>query len=161
MPLVFDPTSLFDHGPFSPRELTESTYDKVLRYEALEQVGGEKGNILQFHKDPTPSLESRNAHLFSRSPVSPATRQLLEKPRRFVRKISRVPFKILEAPDIQDDFYLNLVDWSCRNLVAVALGSAVYLWSGTNNRVEKLCELSDSSCISSVRWMERVSTLVV
>lgn len=36
---------------------------------------------------------------------------------------SQAPVKTLEAPSIQDDFYLNLVDWSSQNVVAVALGS--------------------------------------
>jgi cell division cycle 20-like protein 1 (cofactor of APC complex) len=28
------------------------------------------------------------------------------------RKIPKMPFKVLDAPQLQDDFYLNLVDWS-------------------------------------------------
>jgi cell division cycle 20-like protein 1 (cofactor of APC complex) len=28
------------------------------------------------------------------------------------RKISKIPFKVLDAPSLQDDFYLNLIDWS-------------------------------------------------
>ena len=29
-----------------------------------------------------------------------------------VRKVSRKPYKMLDAPNLQDDFYLNLLDWS-------------------------------------------------
>ena len=39
-----------------------------------------------------------------------------------VRKISSQPYKVLDAPDLSDDFYLNLVDWSSTNILAVALG---------------------------------------
>jgi cell division cycle 20-like protein 1 (cofactor of APC complex) len=42
--------------------------------------------------------------------------------------ISNTPTKILDAPELQDDFYLNLVDWSNQNMVGVGLGSCVYLW---------------------------------
>ncbi len=28
------------------------------------------------------------------------------------RKIPKIPFKVLDAPALQDDFYLNLIDWS-------------------------------------------------
>lgn len=28
------------------------------------------------------------------------------------RKIAPNPYRILDAPGLQDDFYLNLVDWS-------------------------------------------------
>ena len=35
----------------------------------------------------------------------------------------------------QDDYYLNLVDWSSTNFLSVALGNAVYLWSASNLKV--------------------------
>lgn len=28
------------------------------------------------------------------------------------RKIAERPYKVLDAPNLSDDFYLNLVDWS-------------------------------------------------
>ena len=28
------------------------------------------------------------------------------------RKINKTPFKVLDAPYLQDDYYLNVVDWS-------------------------------------------------
>lgn len=43
--------------------------------------------------------------------------------------------QILDAPALQDDFYLNLVDWSSQNLMAVGLGSCVYLWSAATSKV--------------------------
>ena len=35
----------------------------------------------------------------------------------------------------QDDYYLNLVDWSSTNFLSVALGNSVYLWSASNLKV--------------------------
>ena len=55
--------------------------------------------------------------------------KLLLSPRRVTRKISKIPFKVLDAPELQDDFYLNLLDWSSQNVLSVGLGTAVYLWS--------------------------------
>ena len=46
-----------------------------------------------------------------------------------VRKIPRTPYKVLDAPQLQDDFYLNLVDWSSSNILAVGLHNAVYIYS--------------------------------
>ena len=40
-----------------------------------------------------------------------------------------MPFKVLEAPALQDDFYLNLIDWSAQNYIAVGLATSVYLWN--------------------------------
>jgi len=36
---------------------------------------------------------------------------------------------VLDAHNLQDDFYLNLLDWSDNNQIAVALDSSVYVWS--------------------------------
>lgn len=43
--------------------------------------------------------------------------------------------QVLDAPSLQDDFYLNLVDWSSQNVLAVGLGSCVYLWTATTSKV--------------------------
>ena len=51
------------------------------------------------------------------------------------RKIAPNPFRILDAPGLQDDFYLNLVDWSAQNILAVALESSVYVWNATTSTV--------------------------
>lgn len=45
------------------------------------------------------------------------------------RYIPSAPDRILDAPDILDDYYLNLVDWNSNNILAAALGSSVYLWN--------------------------------
>lgn len=52
-----------------------------------------------------------------------------------MRKISKIPFKVLDAPELQDDFYLNLVDWSSLNVLSVGLGTCVYLWSACTSQV--------------------------
>lgn len=43
--------------------------------------------------------------------------------------------QVLDAPQLQDDFYLNLVDWSSQNVLAVGLGACVYLWSACTSKV--------------------------
>ena len=52
-----------------------------------------------------------------------------------VRKISKIPFKVLDAPELGDDFYLNLVDWSSQNVLSVGLSTCVYLWSACTSQV--------------------------
>lgn len=68
------------------------------------------------------------------------------------RKIARAPFKILDAPNLQDDYYLNLLDWSSQNILAVGLGGSVYLWSGYTSKVAKLCDLGGGSTVTSICW---------
>lgn len=43
--------------------------------------------------------------------------------------------QVLDAPSLQDDFYLNLVDWSSQNTLAVGLGTCVYLWNASTSKV--------------------------
>ncbi|XP_071628343.1 fizzy-related protein homolog [Temnothorax longispinosus] len=74
---------------------------------------------------------------YSLSPLSAKSQKLLRSPRKATRKISRIPFKVLDAPELQDDFYLNLVDWSSQNVLSVGLGSCVYLWSAFLRRSSK------------------------
>eukprot|EP00879_Flechtneria_rotunda_P023653 GHRR01025028.1.p1 GENE.GHRR01025028.1~~GHRR01025028.1.p1 ORF type:complete len:402 (+),score=82.73 GHRR01025028.1:95-1300(+) len=76
-------------------------------------------------------------------------------PRRPPRKIPRAPYKVLDAPALADDFYLNLVDWSAQNLLAVGLDSCVYLWSAHTSKVTKLCELAPGDSVCSVAWSQR------
>ena len=98
---------------------------------------------------------------FSLSPVGMDSQRLLQSPRKTRRKISKVPFKVLDAPELQDDFYLNLVDWSAQNVLCVGLGSCVYLWSACTSQVTKLCDLGGNDTVTSVSWMQRGSHLAV
>lgn len=70
------------------------------------------------------------------------------------RYISSNPERILDAPDMIDDYYLNLLDWSQNNIVAVGLGKSVYLWDASTGTIDMLCELSSiDDSITSVQWM--------
>eukprot|EP00485_Elphidium_margaritaceum_P000854 CAMPEP_0202691048 /NCGR_PEP_ID=MMETSP1385-20130828/5871_1 /ASSEMBLY_ACC=CAM_ASM_000861 /TAXON_ID=933848 /ORGANISM="Elphidium margaritaceum" /LENGTH=522 /DNA_ID=CAMNT_0049346393 /DNA_START=80 /DNA_END=1648 /DNA_ORIENTATION=- len=54
------------------------------------------------------------------------------------RHINQTAERILDAPDLMDDFYLNLLDWSCGNVIAIGLGSSVYLWNSENGEISLL-----------------------
>jgi cell division cycle 20-like protein 1 (cofactor of APC complex) len=81
--------------------------------------------------------------------------------RRSTRRIARSPFKVLDAPALADDFYLNLVDWSSQNILAVGLGACVYLWSASTSKVTTLCDLGPQDCVCSVNWTQRGTYLAV
>ncbi|GCB77185.1 hypothetical protein scyTo_0015624 [Scyliorhinus torazame] len=99
---------------------------------------------------------------YSLSPVSNKSQKLLRSPRKPTRKISKIPFKVLDAPELQDDFYLNLVDWSSLNVLSVGLGTCVYLWSACTSQVIRLCDLSiDGDSVTSVGWSERGNLVAV
>ncbi|MCJ1251803.1 substrate-specific activator of APC-dependent proteolysis [Trapelia coarctata] len=106
-----------------------------------------------------PSLNTRS-DLYSLSPVKFDSQRLLLSPRKAPRAVSKVPFKVLDAPDLADDFYLNLVDWGSSNILGVGLGSCVYMWNSSSGRVTKLCDLTDDT-VTSVSWIQRGSHLAI
>eukprot|EP00249_Psilotum_nudum_P013438 c24334_g1_i3 orf=767-2278(-) len=121
-------------------------------------------NIFRFKSDLRghPS-NSKVESPYSLSPIG-ADRELrgiVTAPRKCPRKIARSPYKVLDAPALQDDFYLNLVDWSAHNLLSVGLGTCVYLWSACTSKVTKLCDLGPNDSVCSVGWTQRGTYLAV
>ncbi|GAB5366333.1 hypothetical protein AAMO2058_001135000 [Amorphochlora amoebiformis] len=110
----------------------------------------------------TPKKAKNPANPYSLSPVCNNSQGLLYTPRKTPRKIAKSPFKVLDAPSLKDDFYLNLVDWSGLNVLAVGLGQCAYLWSACTSKVTKLCDLSNvGDSITSVAWTQRGQHLAV
>lgn len=67
------------------------------------------------------------------------------------RKLPKSPYKILEAPDLKDDFYVDLLDWSSQNILAVGLNRCAYMWNPLTSKTLKFTELTADS-VSSVAW---------
>ncbi|XP_042546655.1 cell division cycle protein 20 homolog B [Dipodomys spectabilis] len=63
---------------------------------------------------------------------------------------------------LRNDYYLNLLDWNLQNLVAIALGSTVYIWNGENHTEIENIDLSlTCNYVSSVSWIKEGSCLAV
>ncbi|CAX41059.1 APC/C activator protein, putative [Candida dubliniensis CD36] len=69
-------------------------------------------------------------------------------------KIPNAPERVLDAPGLIDDFYLNLLAWSSTNLLAIGLEDAVYVWNASTGSVGLLCELADKTLVTSLRWSQ-------
>ncbi|VDK45712.1 unnamed protein product [Anisakis simplex] len=109
--------------------------------------------------DPSTSCSKRC--LFG-GPLSDDSQRLLKSPRKPQRKVPKNPYKVLDAPELQDDFYLNLVDWSSLNMLSVGLSTCVYLWSACNSQVVKLCDLgAENDTVTSVQWADKGDLLAV
>ena len=96
------------------------------------------------------------SELYSLSPIRFDSQRILQSLRKQPRYVNKVPFKVLDAPELADDFYLNLVDWGTSNILGVGLSSSVYMWNSMNGHVTKLCQLKDD-IVTSVSWIQRVS----
>ncbi|TRY70981.1 hypothetical protein TCAL_08248 [Tigriopus californicus] len=82
--------------------------------------------------------------------------------KKYIRHIPQVPERILDAPEIMNDYYLNLLDWSANNHLAVALGGHIYLWNASNGEIQQLCEMdSVEDYVCSVKWIKEGNILAV
>ncbi|GAA5867329.1 hypothetical protein JCM3774_003548 [Rhodotorula dairenensis] len=109
-------------------------------------------------------LDSPTHERYSLSPVRQESQRLLQSPRKPIRQVSKVPFKVLDAPELADDYYLNLVDWSSTNVLGVGLGSSVYTWSAQTSEVKKLCDLAEldpPDSVTSLSWVQRGTQVAV
>lgn len=131
----------------------------------IGQKCGGKGYFTRSHRRTfrfkSPKRSSPLESPFSVSPVGVDSERLLSSPRKAPRKIPKSAFKVLDAPSLKDDFYLNLVDWSYTNVLAVGLASCVYLWSACTSKVTKLCDLGEDGPVTSVTWNQRGTDLAI
>jgi len=75
------------------------------------------------------------------------------------RHIPSAPVRILDAPDMMDDYYLNLLSWSSTNVMAVALTQSVYLWDAASGSIKELMTVPDADdYVSSVSWVQEGGT---
>jgi cell division cycle protein 20 (cofactor of APC complex) len=76
------------------------------------------------------------------------------------RRILSSPERVLDAPFMADDYYLNLLDWSKNNVVAVGLDKSVYLWNADTGTIQALDYDLDVG-VSSVNWSSNGAYLAV
>ncbi|KAK3359782.1 WD repeat domain-containing protein [Lasiosphaeria hispida] len=154
-----------NNGPVSslPVNLTPSTPHKNL----FSYVSPRHHANIQGHPTPSRTPQSRHgpnldtrSEIYSLSPVRFGSQQMLLSPRRQPRAVSKVPYKVLDAPELADDFYLNLVDWGSANVLGVGLGSSVYMWNAQTSRVNKLCTLEDDT-VTSVSWIQKGTHIAI
>lgn len=69
--------------------------------------------------------------------------------------------RILDAPGIRNDYYVNVMSWGKNNILAVALGPELYLWNSKDQSVHKLLHVRGNDCPTSVNWSEDAKTLAV
>jgi cell division cycle protein 20 (cofactor of APC complex) len=96
---------------------------------------------------PRPPAGFRSKPAVAYSCIQPAS-----SVKRTQRYVPKSPQRILDAPTIRDDFYLNVLDWGHCNIVAVALDNVVYLWNAESGDVEQLDEFEQPLFVSSLKW---------
>ena len=96
---------------------------------------GARGKVLQFAKQ---------------TPMPAAMPRAQRSPRTAPRRACATPFRVLAAPGLRDDFYLDLVCWSRLDVIAVGLGSRVRLYRASN--LKELCDVGIGDAVASLAW---------
>lgn len=104
--------------------------------------------ILAFKPPPPESSKPIDLRSQYNRPLKPTNAQSAQ----FRRRIQTAPERVLDAPGLVDDYYLNLLDWSSGNQVAIGLERNVYVWSADAGTVSCLLETSPDTYVSSVKW---------
>lgn len=91
--------------------------------------------------------------LYSHSPIIKFEGGLLGTPPMPLiskRKFPKSPYKILDAPGLEDDYYINIVDWSSQDVLAVGLKNKLYALYGYGAKVTTLLSLPEEEQICAV-----------
>lgn len=107
---------------------TEKTRGKFFKYGASK----DNKNVI----DALDELSNRNSKVFSRKKFA----------------LPQKPFKVLEAPNISDDFYHNIFDWSAGNMLGVNLDNNIYLLNAETGQHTKLYEAFECETVTSLKF---------
>ena len=105
--------------------------------------------VLAFNERRVRPISTTNRVLFRQIPED----GMKTKPHR---QIASSPSRILDAPDLRDDYYLNLLSWSNDKILAVALNQTVYLWNADTGVIRELnaC-MGVNDYVTSVSWIKQ------
>ena len=104
--------------------------------------------ILAFKPAPPESSKPIDLRSQYNRPLKPSNAAAAQ----FRRRVLTAPERVLDAPGLVDDYYLNLLDWSSGNQVAIGLERNVYVWSAETGTVSSLLETAADTYVSSVKW---------
>jgi len=167
----------------TPDEENKAVYDRLLRSELLgltptpgnDMAGDmdepailgtpERRSLFRYRSSPTSPLDDLAGQPPSKSaspfplplplPLPFLSGGLLDSPPppRPTRKIPQEPCRVLSAPRLEDDFYLNNLDCSGSDVLAVGLRSCVDTFCMRTGQAFRLCDLgSCGNTVTSVTW---------
>nr|VZI50530.1 unnamed protein product [Spirometra erinaceieuropaei] len=94
----------------------------------------------------------------------PTEVQARVNPPKITRFIPTKPDKVLDAPEIINDYYLNILDWSADFTIAVALDRDVYLWNARSGSIKLLMsaglEGEHITSVSGLIWNQEYRELI-
>ncbi|KAK1569118.1 hypothetical protein Q3G72_032762 [Acer saccharum] len=147
-----------------PKEYYNPKFNDAYRQKIAENLTldseGRPFRMLVFRGSPKSSRNScRGIDEIRREDVEALKNTTKQSPRR---KLPKQEARVLDAPDLIDNYYQKNLDWGNNNILAVALGSELYLWNSKNSNVQKLLQaVEEDNYPTSVAWSGSARNLVV
>jgi len=121
-----------------------------------EENSSAEPRIINFQAQaPRSDVTKKSNSIFSTSASAK-----LQRRAKVTRHIPSDCDRVLDAPGLDPNYYINPLDWSAdRNVLVVALGGAIYLWTAETGDTEALdisgaCDEAAGEYISSVRFIK-------
>eukprot|EP00253_Pinus_taeda_P034334 PITA_34334 len=124
---------------------SKKAYKEEMAATLLKNAGAADNNyrILSFNGKSSTVSQASQENVLANLPIS----------RRARRYIPQSADRTLDAPNLLDDYYLNLLDWSSTNVLSIALHNTVYLWDASNSSTsELLIADEEEGPVTSVSW---------
>lgn len=130
-----------------------------------------KGNSQETNTSRANSVQKKGSKLLCyNNPFSRPRDMLALSPERQVekksalsvmRKIRDTPYKILDAPSLQDDFYFDIVNWSAQNYITIGLINHVYSLNASTGKSFKLSSYYGDNIVSAIKSNDSGSLMAV
>ena len=69
--------------------------------------------------------------------------------------------KVLDAPGLEDDYYLNILDWSSRDYLAIALRDTIHWCKYDRNHIKETGAWQLNDLITSIMWFNEQESMIV
>ncbi len=129
--------------------------------EEIKEIKEEQQEKILSFKNKAPLAE--DGYISNLRTIYTATdKSRYKKAKKNVRYICQTATRVLDAPDLMDDFYLNLVDWGCNNMIGIGLCQSIYLWNSSNGEIKLLKEYENNDTyICSIKWNHNAQYIAV
>jgi cell division cycle 20-like protein 1 (cofactor of APC complex) len=136
----------------SPESSNKKKYAKILKRNILGDKANRTGSVLSFSTSKRGSVNDTEdiCKIISAMDFDfGISNCMLTRSMPLPRK----PLKILDAPEMEDDFYKQLLHWSpSANKIAIGLSNSVYLWDALTRSASLLTEFFEYEELCSLRW---------
>lgn len=109
----------------------------------------QKQELLHILNDSFLARETASEKLSARSELSYGGSQ---RERKRIFQIPNEPFRILDTPGIEDNYYTNVLSWSSQNVIGVSLSNIVYLFNYETSDSDELFQAPDELILTSLAF---------